>query len=84
MNDVELLQYGLDEGLHKKEGWLWRRLIIEGVVEDLQKKYKKIKVFQSYQAHKIFIMAQIQLMPKRWDPLDPKRRIEPLRGTVNT
>ncbi len=33
MNDIELLQYGLDEGLHKKEGWLWRRLIHEGVVE---------------------------------------------------
>ncbi len=54
MNDIELLQ---DEGLHKKEGWLWRRLILEGVVEDC-KEAQRVRVFQAHQSQKIFIMAQ--------------------------
>jgi hypothetical protein len=52
MNDIELLQYGLDEGLHKKEGWLWRRLIVEGVVED-SKEALHVRVFQAHQSQKI-------------------------------
>ena len=50
MNDVELLQYGLDEGLHRKEGWLWRRLIMAGVVADskeAQRAIKSVSVFSS-------------------------------------
>jgi hypothetical protein len=62
MNDIELLQYGIDEGLHKKEGWLWRRLILEGVVEDC-KEAQRVRVFQAHQSQKVFIMAQKQVMP---------------------
>ncbi len=72
MNDIELQQYGLDGGLHKKEGWLWRRLIMEGVVED-SKDALRVRVFQAHQAQKIFIMAQKQVMPVGWDPIDPIR-----------
>jgi hypothetical protein len=75
MNDIELLQYGLDEGLHKKEGWLWRRLVLEGVVED-SKESLRVRVFQAHQAQKIFIMAQKQVMPVGWDPIDPIRSVK--------
>jgi hypothetical protein len=80
MNDVELLQYGLDEGLHRKEGWLWRRLIMAGVVAD-SKEAQRAKVYQSFQAQKIFIMAQKQIMPKGWDPLDPMLSVKVQKGT---
>ena len=75
MNDIELLQYGLDQGLHKKEGWLWRRLVEEGVLED-SKEGQRIRVFQAHQAQKIFIMAQKQIMPAGWNPIDPMRSVK--------
>jgi hypothetical protein len=75
MNDIELLQYGLDEGLHKKEGWLWRRLVMEGVVED-SKESLRVRVHQAHQAQNFFIMAQKQVMPVGWDPIDPIRSVK--------
>jgi hypothetical protein len=80
MNDIELLQFGLDEGLHKKEGWLWRRLIDEGVMEDC-KEALRARVFQAHQSQKIFIMAQKQMMPPRWDPIDPMRSVKVNKAT---
>ncbi len=80
MHDIELLQYGLDEGFHKKEGWLWRRLTGEGVVEDC-KEAQRVRVLQAYQSQKIFIMAQKQVMPKGWDPIDPMRSVKVNKGT---
>jgi hypothetical protein len=75
MNDIELLQHGLDEGYHKTEGWLWRRLVLNGVVED-SKDAKRVRVFQAHQSQKIFIMAQKQVMPVGWDPIDPIRSVK--------
>jgi hypothetical protein len=83
MNDIELLQYGLDEGLHKKEGWLWRRLILEDVVEDF-KEALRVRVFQAHQAQKIFIMAQKQVVPVGWDPIDPMRSVKVHKVTGRT
>jgi hypothetical protein len=80
MNDIELLQYGLDQGLHKREGWLWRRLVEEGVLEE-SKEGQRIRVFQAHQAQKIFIMAQKQIMPAGWDPIDPMRSVKMHKGT---
>ncbi len=31
---IECLQYGLEHGLHKKDGWSWKYLLLDGVVED--------------------------------------------------
>ncbi len=75
MNEIELLQYGLDKGLHKKEGWLWRRLVLEGVVED-SKESLRVRFFQAHQAHLFFIMAQKQVIPVGWDPIDPKHSVK--------
>ena len=80
MNDIELLQYGIDEGLHKKEGWLWRRLIDEGVVEDTKEALRS-RVYQAHQSQKIFIMAQKKMMPPGWDPLDPMRSVKVNKAT---
>jgi hypothetical protein len=64
----------------KKEGWLWRRLILEGVVEDC-KEARRVRVFQAHQSQKIFIMAQKQVMPAGWDPIDPMRSVKFQKGT---
>ncbi len=82
MNDIELLQYGLDQGLYKKEGWLWRRLVEEGVLEEL-KEGQRIRVFQAHQTRKIFIMTQKQIMPAGWDPIDPMRSVKMHKVTGN-
>jgi hypothetical protein len=70
MNCIESLQYGLANGLHKKEGWLWNCLVRDGVVADTQAA-KREKCFNTFQAQKVFVMAQQQLMPEGWDPRSP-------------
>jgi hypothetical protein len=79
-NDIENFQYGLDNKLHKTEGWLWQRLVEEGVVSDTNEMLRE-KCFQAYQAQKIFIMAQKQLMPAGWDPIDPHKSVKHQKGT---
>jgi hypothetical protein len=79
-NDIENFQYGLENKLHKKEGWLWHRLVLEGVVSDTQET-KREKCYQAYQAQKIFIMAQKQIMPAGWNPIDPLKSIKHQKGT---
>ena len=74
-NDIENFQYGLKHKLHRKEGWLWQRLVLEGVISDTVEA-KRDKCFQAYQAQKIFIMAQKQLMPADWNPLDPLKSVK--------
>ncbi len=51
-----------------------------GVVAD-SKEAQRAKVYQSFQAQKIFIMAQKQIMPKGWDPLDPMLSVKAEKGT---
>ncbi len=48
---------------------------MEGVVED-SKESLRVRVFQAHQAQKLFIMAQKQVMPPGWDPIDPKRSVK--------
>jgi hypothetical protein len=79
-NDIENFQYGLANKLHKKEGWLWQRLVAEGVVSDTNEMLRE-KCYQAYQAQKIFIMAQKQLMPEGWDPIDPIKSVKHQKGT---
>ena len=40
-NDIENFQYGLEHNLHKVEGWLWHRLVEEGVVSDTQENLRE-------------------------------------------
>jgi hypothetical protein len=79
-NDIENFQYVLEHKLHKTEGWLWQRLVEEGVVSDTQESLRE-KCFQVYQAQKIFIMAQKQLMPAGWDPIAPFKSVKQQKGT---
>jgi hypothetical protein len=74
-NDIENFQYGLKHKLHRKEGWLWQRLVLEGVISDTVEA-KREKCYQAYQAQKIFIMAQKQLMPPDWNPIDPLNSVK--------
>ena len=74
-NDIENFQYGLENKLHKTEGWLWKRLVEEGVVSDTNEMMRE-KCFQAYQAQQSFIMAQKQLMPAGWDPIDPIKSVK--------
>jgi hypothetical protein len=79
-NDIENFQYGLEHKLHKTEGWLWQRLVQEGLVSDTQESLRE-KCYQAYQAQKIFIMAQKQLMPAGWNPIDPMNSVKHQKGT---
>jgi hypothetical protein len=40
-NDIENFQYGLKHKLHKNEGWLWQRLVEEGLVSDTQENLRE-------------------------------------------
>ncbi len=76
MNVIQcLLQYGLSHGLHKKEGWLWQILLAEGIVPDSQAALRA-RCYDAYQSQKIFIMAQQQVMPEGWNPLDPMHSVK--------
>jgi hypothetical protein len=75
MNHVECLQYGLAQGLHKREGWLWKVLVADGVMPNTQGALRE-RCYQAYQSQKVFIMAQQQLMPEGWDPRDPMRSVK--------
>jgi hypothetical protein len=79
-NDIENFQYGLEHNLHKVEGWLWHRLVEEGVVSDTQQNLRE-KCYHAYQAQKIFIMAQKQIMPAGWNPIDPLKSVKHQKGT---
>jgi hypothetical protein len=75
MNYVECLQHGLAHGLHKKEGWLWKCLLLDDVIQDTQAA-KRERCYNTYQAQKFFIMAQQQLMPEGWDPRSPSNSVK--------
>jgi hypothetical protein len=78
-NHIGNFQYGLDNRLHRQEGWLWLRLVEEGLVLDTQEALRE-RCFQAYQAQKIFIMAQKQLMPPGWNPIDPFKSVKRTKG----
>ncbi len=80
MNIIQCLQYGLHLGLHKKEGWLWRTLIAEGIVQNTQAALRA-RCYDAYQSQKIFIMAQQQVMPEGWNPLDPVHSVKKAKGS---
>jgi hypothetical protein len=75
MNHVECLQHGLANGLHKREGRLWKILLVDGVVPNTQEA-KRERCYSAYQSQKVFIMAQKQLMPEGWDPRDPMQSVK--------
>ncbi len=52
MNAVECLQYGLAQGLHKKEGLLWKALKVDGIVPDTLAALRE-RCYDAYQAQKI-------------------------------
>ena len=79
-NDIENFQYGLEHKLYRKEGWLWKRLVLEGMVADNVEAQRE-KCFQAYQAQIFFIMAQKQLMPPGWNPLDPMKSVKKDKNT---
>ncbi len=72
---IQCLQYGLGQGLHKREGWFWKILKTEEVVPDTQAALRQ-RCYDAYQAQKIFIMAQQQVMPEGWNPLDPLQSVK--------
>jgi hypothetical protein len=80
MNDIEGLQYGLSQGLHKKEGWLWKCLKADGIVQDTMEALRE-RCYDAYQAQKFFIMAQKQVMPEGWDPINPCHSVKKQKGT---
>jgi hypothetical protein len=81
MNVIQCLQYGLSQGLHKKDGWwLWKILHAEGIIPDTQAALRA-RCYDAYQAQKIFIMAQQQVMPEGWDPLDPMHSVKKAKST---
>jgi hypothetical protein len=63
MNHVECLQYGVAHGFHKKEGWLWKKLLVDGIVPNTQAALRE-RCYNAYQSPKVFIMAQQQIMPE--------------------
>jgi hypothetical protein len=78
-NDIENFQYGLENRIYKTEGWLWERLVLEGLVADTQEALRERR-FQAYQAQKVFIMAQKQLIPPGWNPIDPLNSVKRVKG----
>ncbi len=78
-NDIENFQYGLDNKIHRQERWLWERLVLEGLVSDTQEALRE-RCYQAYQGQKIFIMAQKQLMPTGWNPIDPINSVKRSKG----
>jgi hypothetical protein len=59
---------------------LWRRLVEEGFVADTQEALRE-KSFQAYQAQQIYTMAQKELMPEGWNPLDPMKSVKQEKGS---
>jgi hypothetical protein len=80
MNVIQCLQHGLGQGLHKKEGWLWNVLKAEGIVPDTQAALRE-RCYDAYQSQKIFIMAQQQVMPEGWNPLDPMHSVKKAKSS---
>lgn len=80
MNAIQCLQHGLGQGLHKKEGWLWKILKGDGIVPDTQAALRE-RCYDAYQAQKIFIMAQQQVMPAGWNPLDPLHSVKKAKSS---
>ena len=78
-NDIENFKYGLENRLHRQEGWLWDRLIMEGLVADTQEALRE-RCFQAHQAQAIYIMAQKELMPPGWNPIDPYNSVKRGKG----
>jgi hypothetical protein len=51
MNVIECLQYGVSQGLHKKFGWLWKALMVDGIVPDTLAALRE-RCYDAYQAQK--------------------------------
>ncbi len=58
---------------------MWQRLVLEGLVSDTQEALRE-RCFQAYQAQKIFMMAQKQLMPPGWNPIDSFNSVKRANG----
>jgi hypothetical protein len=54
-------------------------LKVDGIVPDTQAALRQ-RCYDAYQAQKIFIMAQKQVMPEGWDPLDPLHSVKKSKG----
>ncbi len=59
---------------------MWHRLVEEGLVADTQDALRE-KSYQAYQAQNIYIMAQKELMPEGWNPLDPMKSVKKQKST---
>ena len=52
----------------------------DGIVQDTMEARRE-RCYDAYQAQKIFIMAQKQVMPEGWDPIDPCHSGKKWKGT---
>jgi hypothetical protein len=81
MNHIQFLQHGLEHGLHKREGWLWKALLVDGIVPDTREALRE-RCYNAFEAQKIYIMAQQQIMPEGWDPRkNPFDSVKQQKGT---
>ncbi len=80
MNVIQCQQHGLAQGLHKKEGWLWKVLKAEGIVPDTQAALRE-RCYDAYQSQNIFIMAQQQVMPEGCNPLEPMHSVKKAKSS---
>ena len=56
MSDIQLLKYGLAEGLWKKKGWLFKLLQDEGITDDTKQRRKEL-CWQYYKSQMLYIEA---------------------------
>jgi hypothetical protein len=70
MSDIQILKYGLAEGLWKKKGWLYQLLEREGIADGSRQKRKEL-CWQYYKSQMLYIEA-IQ-DAKEDSTFDPRR-----------
>ena len=70
------------QGLHKKEGWLWKCLKEDGIVQDTMEARRE-RCYDAYQAQKFFIMAQKQVMPEGWTRSTPAILLKSRKAQAN-
>ena len=57
MSDIQLLKYGLTEGLWKKKGWLFQQLLQEEGITDATKQRRKELCWKFYKSQMLYIEA---------------------------
>ncbi len=70
MSDIQILKYGLAEGLWKKKGWLFQLLLDEGMTDDSKQKRKEL-CWQYYKSQMLYIEAVRDA--KNDSSFDPRR-----------